>query len=110
MGEGGPLPTSGWQGIGAIRQPGSGELLRAGADGPRAPARDPRDAGAGHRPALRSRNFTLYVRRIRAERRLSPRSRGPGEGTRRSTATRAVVRLSVPQPLYDRPSEGSDRV
>ena len=85
-------------------------VLRAGTDGPPASARDPRDAGAGHRSSLRSEHCTPSARRIRADLRLSPRSRGPGQDTRRSTATRPAVRLYVPQPLDDWSSDGSARV
>ena len=56
------------------------------------------------------RTVTLPARRIRADLRLSPRSRRPGEDARRSTATRAAVRLYVPQPLDDWSSDGSARV
>ena len=81
VGAGGHVPPSGRrQGLGAIGQPGGRDLLRAGADGPRASAREPRDAGAGHRSSLRSSNCALSARRIRADLRLSPRSRRPGAG------------------------------
>ena len=46
------LRQAGDQGLGAIGQPGGRDVFRAGAGGPRASARDPRNAGAGYRSSL----------------------------------------------------------
>jgi len=59
---------------------------------------------------LEASSVSYGTRRIGADLRLSPRSRRSREGTRRSTATRAAIRLSVPQPLDDGSSDGSARV
>ena len=91
----GLLPAGRGEGHGAVGLPRGRGVLRAGAQRPRASARDARHARAGHRSAARPALGAPAARRLWAYPGVPARGRGPRGGPRRPASAGTGLALSV---------------